>query len=223
MSFRTQAICSLLLAVCGIASAQDRPLTLGCDDPREREQEAQAIRKLAGDVVKRRSAHALDISVAGKVKKFIDRPPHDEPFSGVHYYFCDRKAGFILLFKTDESVFSGTLINEHTGAITPGGEQVILSPDRRAYFVSEQPDGLDGEQWKIYFVDGKLSWSGFSFISNHDHAHAYLEKPMWGLNGEFMAEAMCTQKPEKRWTVKLVNKDGRWEWSPKKKCPDASL
>ena len=215
-----------LLALSTLAAAQDnKPLTLSCPDPRDKGQEAKLIRKLASDIVKRTSRHQLDIQVAGTVKKLVDKPPHDEPLAGLHYYFCDRKEGFILLYKEDESDFGGTLINEQTGTLTPGGQTVMFSPDRRAYFATVQPDGLDGEEWSIYAVDGKQSWSGYSFIPNPkkpDYAYAYLDKPAWTATGEFTASASCATKQETTWPVKLVKKDGKWDWAPKKTCPEAS-
>ncbi len=195
--------------------------TLSCPDPRNEGKEAELISLLAKDVATRKSLHELQIKTVNKFHIFRDKPPHDEPLSGTHYYFCDRKDGFILLMKEDEMLFTGTLINEVTGQITPGGETVIFSIDRRAYFTTEQPNGMDGSIWKIYAVNGKISWDGINYIPKNgdwNYADAYLEDAQWKNNGEFMAIARCTKNLDISWKVTLKKNDGIWGWHPKKKC-----
>lgn len=203
------------------AWADATSLQLGCSDPRAKGVEAGLIHKLANRVVVRKSLHQLQVEAAGKILRFKDEPPYDEPLDGVHYYFCDRKEGFILLFTQDSSLFTGTLINEKTGQVTPGGESVLFSPDRRAYMIAEQPDGLDGQAWKIFAVDGRLSWEGFSFIRNErksSYMDAELSKPQWTANGEFTATALCITNSDQTWNVTLKKIANKWDWYPKRKC-----
>jgi hypothetical protein len=220
MPYRT-CLLFLFLVFSIPARADASSLELGCDDPRSKGVEAKLIRNLANRVVLRKSLHELQVEVAGKTLRFKDEPPHDEPFAGVHYHFCDRKEDFILLFKEDGFQFTGSLINEKTGQITPGGERVTFSHDRRAYMTSEQPDGLDGEVWKILAIDGRLSWEGFSFIPNEkdsSHMDATLDKQQWTVSGEFTAVARCITNPDQSWNVTLKKIGGKWDWHPKKKC-----
>ena len=108
-------------------------------------------------VVSRHSRHELRVLVNGKTLTFIDKAPYGEDMDGSRVEFCDRQDGYILLQVFEDMESTGKLIDEASGAVTPGGEEVILSPDRRAYFASEQPDGLDGMVWKIYAINGKQS------------------------------------------------------------------
>ena len=204
--------------------AQQPPLSLQCADPREPRDEAALIRKLADGKVVRKSRHVLQVQAGGRTISFTDKPPHDEPFSGTHRWFCDRRDGFILLRTDDDSRSTGTLVNEATGDVTPGGEEVVFSADRRAYFATVQPDGLDGEEWKIYSVKGDLSWAGFSYIpESHDHDMmlATLENPQWQPKGEFTAQATCITARDHIWPVTLKKISNTWDWYPKpgNQCP----
>jgi len=196
------------------------PLELTCDayDPPK---EQARIRKLAPGVVARRGAHLLNVTTATGVRSFKDQPPYDEPLDGVRYSFCDRKEGFILVNMMDSYLFTGKVINEQTGAVTDGGESVYFSEDRRAYLVSEQPDGMDGSVWKVYSVNGKLSWSGYNYIPDSDPNYRYtdLDTPTWMPSGELLANATCSSDLERKWKVKLVRNNGQWDWAPRKKCP----
>ncbi|MEK8033359.1 hypothetical protein AACH06_21280 [Ideonella sp. DXS29W] len=219
MSSRFFFLCLFALLV-GEASAQS--FRMDCKDPRGDNVEKGLIAGLAPGVVTRVSEHRLRVRSASGTQDFVDEPPHDEPFGGVHYYFCDRKEGWILLMKLDQTLSTGTLVNEATGKITPGGETVLFSQDKRAYLVSEQPNGMDGNTWAIYATDGRQSWSGYNFIVGQGPnltAHAYLSEPTWTATGELIAQATCTMNLEITWRAKLVKKDGEWNWQPKKPCP----
>jgi len=196
------------------------PLELNCPSF-DTEKEQMRIRKLASGVVVRKGAHLLKVSTRTGVQSFKDEPPYDEPFDGVHHSFCDRKEGFILVNVNDGLLFSGKLINEQTGAVTEGGESVLFSEDRRAYLASEQPDGMDGSVWKVYAVNGKLSWSGYNFMPDKDPNYRYadLDTPSWMPHGELVANATCSLDQNRKWKVKLVKNKDEWDWAPRKKCP----
>jgi hypothetical protein len=214
----TKLFAVLMLSITAL-SCEAQALHLECDDSAK---ETAAIQARAPGVVKRISKHVLEIRTPARTLTIKDQPPFDEPFSGVHHTFCDRKDGFILLSVTDEDVWTGKLINEQTGEVTPAGGDVIFSPDRRAYFAREQPNGLDGNRWKIYALNGKLSWSGFSFIEVKNmpgHMQAYLENPAWLANGEFSAKATCIGgHNEQSWNVKLIKGRDGWSWKPGQAC-----
>jgi hypothetical protein len=211
---------ALLANPCGSAWAASSPNRLDCSSNDEFAQEAQVIQRLAAGIVERHS-HTLTVKTHAGPLKFEDLPPFDEPFVPQRFRFCDRKNGYILLNKAEDTLFTGVLINESTGHVGKGGERVILSPDLRAYFAEEQPDGLDGSIWKIYFADGRESWSGYSFIrdpANPNRAIANLWQPEFNTHGELIAKAACsTGKPQ--WQATLRKIDGEWDWYPRKKCP----
>ena len=193
-------------------------LELKCGSPGT---EKASIRKFASDLVVRKSKRQLLVRTKAGIQAFNDKPPFDEPFSGVQHEFCDRKDGFMLVGVSDEDVRTGKLVNELTGAVTNAGSIVQFSNDRRAYLTWEQPDGLDGNRLKIYSIDGKLSWSGFSYIEDGspDIAFATLEDLTWLPNGELSATARCVSEYERHWPVKLVKRNERWSWQPRGKCP----
>ena len=223
-SLRLLAALPLLLSATTFASPAETTRRLNCEhvDPTEPAVEATLIRQFGGGLVKRASPHVLLIQAGGHEVRLEDKPPHDEPFAGIHRWFCDRRGGFILLRTDEGSVATGTLVNEATGAVTPGGQDVVFSEDWRAYFAEEQPDGLDGTQWKIYGVKGELSWAGDNLIPDRQHPDrnvAYLDEPRWKSTGEFVAQATCVTANEKKWPVTLKKVGGKWDWSPRADCP----
>lgn len=209
---------TVLLCIGSLASKAN-PISLSCESAGD---DHSRISKLAPDIVSRVNEHQLKIVTKSGTVLLVDKPPYNEPLSGVRYQFCDRRAGFLLVLMRDETQFTGQLINEETGAVTDAGEYVLMSSDRRAYFATEQPDGLDGQEWSIHAVGGKRSWSGYSFFSqrgNPNRPYAYLENPAWLPSGEFTATASCASNIEIKWTVKLVKNRGEWSWQPQRKCP----
>jgi len=210
-------ICGLLLA----ASSHAASLELSCPSS-DTEKEQVRIRSKAPGLVMRKGAHQLQVRTQAGIQTYKDKAPYDEGFDGETYAFCDRKEGFILLLHNDGVLFTGTLINEATGAVAIGGQSVLFSEDRRAYLASEQPDGSDGNTWNIYAVNGKLSWSGYEFIEtarNSGQMYAYLDTPTWSASGELSANATCVTDEASKWKVKLVKKNESWDWAPRKQCP----
>lgn len=220
----TLIFCLALIFTNAIADTPN--LRMSCQEKRD---ETKAIHLLAKGVIFRKNEHTLEIKLASKTMMFVDTPPYDETENDNQYYFCDRKEGFILISNNDTSFFTGLLINENTGQVIPGGLEVIFSNDKHAYYIQEQPDGMDGQLWKIYTVKGKLSWSGYSYIPRNgdwNFASAYLDRPAWKENGEFTATAECFTSidnnkptpPTKKWAVTLKKINGEWGWFPKKQC-----
>jgi len=207
----------LSLAFASTASLADS-LELKCGSPGT---EKASIRKFAPDLVVRKSKRQLLVKTKAGIQAFNDKPPFDEPFSGVQHEFCDRKDGFMLVGVSDEDVRTGKLVNEQTGVVTNAGSSVQFSNDRRAYLTWEQPDDLDGDWLKVYSVDGKMSWSGFNYIEDGspDKMFASLEDVAWLPNGELGATARCVSEYERHWSVKLVKRNDRWSWQPRGKCP----
>ena len=197
---------------------------LGCGDGGDNEPRVEA-RRIAGraqGVVRRESKHVLSVRTAQGVLRFKDEPPYDEPLDGKHHYFCDRRDGFVLLQVEGGSDFTGVLIDEADGKTIEAGKEVLFSNDRRAFFARVQPDGLDGEAWTIRAADGTPSWSGYSFIEQRKgEIAATLETPAWTDTGEFTATAQCLADDKLRWKVKLTKAGGKWQWLPKRACPQS--
>lgn len=196
-------------------------LSLDCPSTMDQREEQTRIRKLAKGVAKRSSKGVLEVTANGNVLRFIDKPPYDEP-EGTGYHFCDRKDGYILILAHVDDVITGKLIHEASGTVTPGGQSVIFSANNRAYFTSEQPNGLDGNVWNIYRTNGSRIWTGFSFITKEADPNAisaFLAMPKWDANGTLVAQASYLTQPETTWKVKLMNISGKWDWLPKRVCP----
>jgi len=184
--------------------------------------EARRIAGRAQGVVRRESRHVLSVRTAQGVLRFTDKPPHDEPLSGVHYHFCDRRDGVVLVTVEDEGDFTGVLVDEASGRKTAAGAEVLFSNDRRAYFAASGADGLDGMVWTIHAIDGTTSWSGYSFIEKRKgEADATLDTPAWTDTGEFTAMAQCLANDKLRWKVKLTKANGKWQWLPNRTCPQS--
>lgn len=182
--------------------------------------EAKRIAASAQGVVRRESGHVLSVRTAQGVLRFTDKPPHDEPLSGVHYHFCDRRDGFMLVIVADETDFTGVLVDEATGRKTDAGPEVLFSNDRRAYFAETVPAGLDGQVWTIRAVDGTTSWKGYSFIETTKGTFdILLDTPAWTDTGAFTAMAQCASDDKLRWKVQLTKVGGQWQWLPKRTCP----
>lgn len=213
---------TLCLLFCFIGQAAALPDNLGCNgDPTNPKIERQLIADRAAGVVQRIAKHRLTVQTNDGPKVFNDEPPHDEQLAGVHHYFCDRQDGLVLLMLINQVLFTGLLVNEFTGKITPGGESVWLSKDRQAYLISEHANGMDGSMWSVYSIDGKKSWSGYNFIEGEGAtltAEAHLTDPVWTASGELTAEATCAFNVDKKWRVKLLKKAGVWDWKPRKAC-----
>ena len=184
--------------------------------------------KAVEEKVTRKSKHELFICAGQKTLSFKDLPPYEENFSGTRYRYCGYQKGFFLLSKHEEFLSTGTLINEATGVVTSGGESILFSPDMRAYLATEQPNGMDGSVWKIYTINGRLSWEGRSYLTGPDPniAIAYMTEWSWSAKGEFKASAECLNKigkppsgpQDKPQPMTLKKIKGEWNWHPQIKC-----
>ena len=212
----------LLAALAGCLNlAHGANLNFACGyDDNDPAVEAKHIAASAQGVVRREDKHVLSVRTAQGVLRLTDKPPHDQPLNGVHYHFCDRRDGFILILVEDEADFNGMLIDEASGRKTEAGPEVLFSNDRRAYFAETAPDGLDGQVWTIRAVDGTTSWSGYSFIEKSKGvSDTSLDTPAWTDRGEFTAMAQCLTDDKQRWKVKLTKVGGQWQWLPRRTCP----
>ncbi|WP_152601734.1 hypothetical protein [Burkholderia paludis] len=163
-------------------------------------------------LAERIAPHVLRVNVAGKALLFKDIPAAG--LDNIAYTFCGSLGGYSLIGWDDGDEFTGKLIDERTGRILPAGQEVIFSPDGRAYLAIGQEDGLDGEDWAVrYANDGRVSWQGHSFIVSGNVGAAPLHElsnPRWGESGKLEAEASCRDSPNA--VVGLIKTQGRWSW-----------
>jgi hypothetical protein len=172
------------------------------------------------------STHELRVRWRGGVRVFRDSGVVAGDMGGIDYRYCgyDSVSGFHLIFKHDDALFAGVLLANATGRELPGGQQVIFAPDATRYLATEQPDGLDGEEWHIYSTRGGQLWEGVSNIrakdssGTFDYAVAELSNPHWSGAGELEATLTCTGKPLSE-TVTLRRQASGFAWLPAVPCP----
>jgi hypothetical protein len=197
----------------------DDAISLNCDSDKPKAE--QSAIQAAGSGVKRTGKHELVVAAGGKTLHFRDKKPYDNPTEGGETYrFCGYKSGYFLLAKQDSSASTGVLINEKTGVVTPAGNRVSFAPDHRAYVAIEDPNCADGEFWKVYAINGRMSWSGDNYISRTKQDSFFtIDEPVWTESGELTATASCSGVPnENSWKVTLKNIDGQWNWQPYREC-----
>lgn len=211
------------LLITAVTSANDDNGVLRCEHPNGRD--ALQIKLAPSGLVQRIAKHKLQLRWAGGVKTWQDKPPYDDPMDdGEVFLYCGmhQASGLHLIASAGGGLFSGVLFDAATGKTLPAGQQVKLSPDASRYFASEQPSGLDGEQWQIYSRSGKQLWSGYSFLSNpQGQMTATLEAPRWVNNKVLTAQLSCISPAAQGKTQQIfLQEQGKsWTWQPKTQCP----
>lgn len=120
------------------------------------------------------------------------------------------------------------LLDVANGKVLPAGQTVMFDSDAARYFVTRQPDGLDGEEWLIYSRAGTQLWSGESGISaqsshgNWRYFVATLEQPHWSAAGELEATLRCSADTAQTATVTLRASGAQYQWVPAIACPSSS-
>lgn len=106
----------------------------------------------------RLSPHRLDVRWAHGVRSFVDVPPYGvgEEAGGRNFY-CgyDPVTAMHLIYHYDEDGVDGLLLDDSTGAVLPAGYSVLYAPDHSRYLAIVQPEGWDGQEWRIYLADGR--------------------------------------------------------------------
>jgi len=155
--------------------------------------------------------------------------PGDPPTA--QYVYCGYEPHTAMHFieREGETLDGGFLVNQHTGATLRAGKSVLFSPARDQYLAVVQPDGLDGEEWRLYRIDGTELWKGFSFLPvfrkdlGYETSYAELSHPRW-INGDVVVTATCllASQPasQKVGTVDLTLRNGvaKYEWAPPNAC-----
>jgi hypothetical protein len=221
---RFASAAAAVVALCAASSAAQTPPTrLNCADG-----EAVALRR-APPGVARVSRSRLTVKWFNGTRTFRDSGLVDGSMDGISYYYCgySARAGFHLIHKHDDAIFTGVLLNQTTGKLLPAGQAVIFAPDMQRYFATVQPDGLDGEEWYLYSVSGTTIWKGLSGITakhpslKYDYFIATLDAPQWAASGELQATLKCTSGKHATTSVTLRRQRGEYVWTPAVSCPPA--
>lgn len=173
--------------------------------------------------IKRLNPHLLQIITKKNQLTFKDKPPYDDEFAGTKWQYCTYNPALKLhlIHKTEDSTFSGILVDELTGQQMQAGQEVLFSDDGQRFAAFEQPDGLDGRTLRIYQRNGVLLWQGYDFIEgkkgymlanfNENYLH-------WNKKQQLQGEAVCLSG-EKFGLVTLTEQArGDWAWLPKVHC-----
>ncbi|MGC2639289.1 MAG: hypothetical protein WA294_19040 [Acidobacteriaceae bacterium] len=217
----------MIVLVCLHASAQISHPSLRCTIPATRPGDfddeiqpnsAQEAKQLAQSPhgAQRLSKHLLEVHWAGGVRRFHDEKPY-EPLAGVRWFYCayDPQTKMHLIGKDDSDVFTGVLLNDQTGELLPGGEEVSFSPNSALYLASEQPDGQDGPTLKVFRMDGQPVWKGYGRIleSNGSGVAAELISVQWNAQNQTVMEVAL---PDGKHQLETLTREGdRWEWLPR--------
>ena len=213
----------LLLTALVTASATSLPgqnpsSTLSCDRPEA------AVLRTAPSGVRRVSKHRLIIRWTGGVRAFADTGDDNGELGGVRYEYCGVVLGYHLIRKVDDGLSTGVLLDTATGRLLPAGQMVSFSPDTTRYFATQQPDGMDGEEWLLYSRRGVQLWKGESGISaksaslGYEYFIATLEAPHWSPRGQVEASLRCVNDTTRTTMVSLVASGARYRWTPIEHC-----
>ena len=213
---------ALLVAMFIFASVTAYGNELTCNS--ENISEAKLL-KQASHGAERIGKHTLKVKFTKGMKKFIDKPPHEE-LSGVHWHYCgyDKKAKAHLIGKSDYSLFTGSMLFDETGIVINAGHTVLFSPDMKKLVAIEQEDGVDGENWSLIEVSGRRLWNGYAGITRrianntYDSVYAQFEHPRWDKNSNLTADFVCSGGSAVKGVVILRNIGGSWKWAPHYDC-----
>ncbi|HEX7816265.1 hypothetical protein [Dyella sp.] len=185
--------------------------SLSCDNVDTPAKEAKLIAQMKG-IVQRVSKHELRLHMDDTSVVLKDKPPYDEAGGDVHTY-CGTAVGFALVSGATSESSSGTLYELSSGKTQPGGFAVAFSPDRRLYLARSQDDGMDGELWDIYSIDGKQVWKGESILIGADDQVAIdLDAPHWISPTQLEASAECDHDITGKATLTLQGDHGVWQF-----------
>ena len=213
---------ALLLAAAVTALHSDGDRTLACG-----QSETTALRDAPGSV-RRVSKGRLAIRWAGGTRVFRDTGVVEGELGGTAYEYCGPVLGYHLIRKVEAGLSTGVLLDTATGSLLPAGQAVMFAPDGRRYFATQQPDGLDGEEWLVYSRAGTRLWKGQSGITmksshgGYDYFVATLEAPHWTSAGELSATLRCASDRARTAAVTLRATPGRYAWTPAVHCAPVS-
>jgi hypothetical protein len=171
----------------------------------------------------RPSPHRLDVTWSRGVRSFVDVAPYGiGAEEGVRHFYCgyDPATKMHLIYRYNEDEVDGLMLNDRTGVVLGAGYSVIYTADQRRYLAIVQPDGVDGQEWRIYFADGRLEAKGPTGRCDRAFQCTEIESPRWTAEGRLEADAICWSDDRKahRVPVRLSAPDSSWSWTPEKPC-----
>jgi hypothetical protein len=213
--------CASLVAVNGAVAAKPSQPLLSC----ETQKVERSALKQAPKGVRRASKHVLEITLENGVKRFEDKPPHDEgEIGGLHWRYCgydaDTKAHLIEM--TDENSYSGDLLLGDTGKLLRAGHTVLFSPNRKEFLAIKQEAGVDGENWSVYDTSGKTLWHGYAGTTSKAEGSEMVvstyKHPRWNKQGELTARYVCASSKTSGAVTLARQPSGGWSWRGHGKC-----
>ena len=165
---------------------------------------------------KRIGKHRLEVAWEGGKRVFADEPPYED-LDGVVWIYCGYSPALklYLLFERKESHFSGALLDDATGSLLPGGQDVLFSPGNRFYLAYEMEDGDVTEILKLYRRTGQLLWAGHNGLVAEDGSLlADFKNLRWDAQDTVHAVAV-PYGAGKPFEITLAVRDkGEWRWFP---------
>lgn len=184
------------------------------------ENESEILKK--NKKAKRITQHTLVIELNQGQKEFKNEPPFDDYLAGKQWEYCsfNKETDYHLIKLRDGDYFTGILLSQKDGQVLKAGYRVLISPEKNTYFVANQPNGLDGEEWKIYEFSGELIWQGITPVSETPSGPHFGElfDPSWNAAGILEAKHRCYNKEGSK-KVSLDLKASIPDWKPMIKCP----
>lgn len=184
------------------------------------ENESEILKK--NKYAKRVNQHTLMINLQQEQKEFRDEPPFDGYLAGRQWEYCayNKETDYHLIKLRDGDYFTGILLSQKDGQSFKAGYRVLVSPQKNSYWAANQPNGLDGEEWKIYDFSGALIWEGITPVSETPSGPHFgeLHDPAWNEKGVLVAKHRCYHK-EGSTQVSLDLSGSPPVWKPEVKCP----
>lgn len=214
-------VCASLALVSSAVLTKEFQPALSCETAKvERAALGQAPRG-----ARRVETHVLEVITKKGPKRFVDKPPHDDgDIGGLHWRYCgyNARARAHLIEMTDESSYSGDLLFDETGELVHAGHTVLFAPGDKEFLAIEQEDGVDGENWTVYDIDGKAKWKGYAGttakVDGIDTVIATFDHPQWTKQGDLTARFVCTSTKAHGVVTLMQSPSGALSWHGHGKC-----
>jgi hypothetical protein len=167
--------------------------------------------------------HVLEVVTAKGGERFAGKPPYEE-MGGLRWRYCgyDARARVHLIGRMDESLYSGELLFGETGRLMNAGHTVLFSSDGKEFLAIEQEDGVDGENWTVYDVNGKARWKGYAGTvartGGIDSVISTFDRPQWNRQGELVARFVCADSRVHGTVTLIRSPSGGLSWRGRVKC-----
>jgi hypothetical protein len=206
----------VLLFVCPAARCADT-LAFRCISVYENPKAEEQLLRHAPHGARRISKRQIEVAWSGAKRVFADAPPYDEPLDGVRWVYCGYSPGLKLhlLLKRENSLFTGALLDDSTGSLLAGGQEVLFSPGNRYYLAYEMEDGDVTEVLKLYRINGELLWSGNNgLVSDDGSLLANFRDLRWNAPDKVQAVAVPYDGSKPFVVALTLHEKTGWGWDP---------